>query len=586
MPDAASPRNAGYEIGGMKRKSGGIFVQDKKHHSDYKPIPRAFPVCAGNFKGLLTFCERAARKSEVDRAHQKLEQVHGFGAAGPQPLRAAVAVGDGETLGDFFSLFAHDRRLEGGGHFPDRFIALRRDLRPERRGLRLRVQVAAEVGLLAVPVELDDLDVHFMQQAAHRFVDLRVRAVAPAVLQVHAQAAVVGQREIRIAVKVFPQAPRLHAALEHLAAGLAEVKDGVVRGARRLVRAAAAGDGHPRLHPAPQALCGFGAGLCEVAAREVNVHGCTSKLRHAAQGLNGDLHVDRAVFKVEVAEDALVPFLARERIGRPEELREGLAAEFGGGRHRGALHLDDRAALLQALFDLAARLAVDAVGRPGFGARERHFKRFERAANRVYAGGLQRDLLRGRQVVVRGALVAHGGLRHKDVPGRDPVVERAAAAEREELLHAHRVGLFEQARGGRPADRHVDERERKAVRQGAAVNRHRTHAAVEGADLRAAGAFHIGTDDFLRENADHARRHVRDLLNGLFRVDDGGSNGVEIRVKHGLSAPFQIYFSYCSTAGRGSQGFSHTPPLSPPGAARCGRAAKTRVPPLAIVREV
>ena len=100
-----------------------LFYKTTKHHSDYRPIPRAFPVCAGNFKGLLIFYGRRWRL-ELCRAHQKLEQVHGFGAAGPQPLRAAVAVGDGETLGDFLSLFAHDRRLEGGGHLPDRFAAL------------------------------------------------------------------------------------------------------------------------------------------------------------------------------------------------------------------------------------------------------------------------------------------------------------------------------------------------------------------------------------------------------------------------------------------------------------------------------
>lgn len=41
------PRNAGYEIGGVKRKSGGIFVQDKKTILIINQFPAHFQSAQG-----------------------------------------------------------------------------------------------------------------------------------------------------------------------------------------------------------------------------------------------------------------------------------------------------------------------------------------------------------------------------------------------------------------------------------------------------------------------------------------------------------------------------------------------------------
>ena len=80
---------------------------------------------------------------------------------------------------------------------------------------------------------------------------------------------------------------------------------------------------------------------------------------------------------------ALVPGVAREIVARVEQLAERHPAERRDREERRRLHLHREASLGDAALDLPARLAVQAVGRPGLAGHVRHVVAFERGDDRV-----------------------------------------------------------------------------------------------------------------------------------------------------------------------------------------------------------
>src|SRR5262249_47135959 len=123
---------------------------------------------------------------------------------------------------------------------------------------------------------------------------------------------------------------------------------------------------------------------------------------------------------------ARAPLLGGHVVAAVEHLGEAHLAEPCDGEEGRGLHLDGEAPLGAAARDLAGRLAVDGIGRPGLACDEVPPMRAQR---RLDGGdGLRMGLYLAarRQVVVRGALVAHRGGGDDDLPDGDAAIEHAA----------------------------------------------------------------------------------------------------------------------------------------------------------------